>query len=72
MATINKEFIITFQPKDPAAHNGKRRFSVGALSLGKYIGNKNAETAISAALERGEDKFRKKFRAHGLVDFYAR
>lgn len=70
---INKEFRITFQPKagDEGKFNGRKRFSVGAGQLHKYIGQDNAEIAIRAALEAGEDRFRKKFRVAGWVDFYS-
>lgn len=68
----NKEFRITFQPKDPGLYQGRRRFSVGAGQLHKYIGNKNAASALASAMESVGDKVRIKFRKMGWVDFYAK
>lgn len=68
----NKEFRITFQPKDPQQFEGRRRFSVGAHSLHKYIGSKNAASALATAMESTGDKIRIKFRKMGWVDFYSK
>ena len=67
---LNKEFIITFQPNEPANYDNKRRFSVGALSLKKYIGDKNANQAIIRALNSLEDKCTIRLRKYGRIDFY--
>jgi hypothetical protein len=70
MMKINKKFRIVFQPYDRQQFSGKRRFFIGAGSLPKYVGEKNAETAILKALNCDADKYRAKFRKHGTVDFY--
>lgn len=70
--TLNKEFTIVFQPKDREIYNGKRRFAVGAYSLEKYVGKKNAEVAIQRATDCLEDKIRIRLRKHGIIDFYVR
>jgi len=67
--SINKEFIITFQPKIPDP-KGRRRFSVGGLSLHKYIGKRNANKAIIKALQSKADKVSLRFRKFGRIDFY--
>lgn len=67
---LNREFIVTFQPKQPELFDGRRRFSVGAYSLHKYVGKSNAKTAIERALKSSLDKCSVKFRKHGRVDFY--
>lgn len=69
---INKEFKITFQPKEGSEilFNNRKRFSVGAGQLAKYIGQQNAEIAFRRALESDDDKIRIKFRVAGWVDFY--
>lgn len=67
--SINKEFRIVFQPKDPELF-GRRRFAIGGLSLKKYIGEKNANTAITKAFESKTDKVSFRFRKHGRIDFY--
>lgn len=68
---LNREFRIVFQPKDPELY-GKRRFAVGAGSLHKYIGQYNANKALSKAIESGMDKFTAKYRSFGRVDFYSK
>lgn len=68
----NKEFRITFQPKDASQFGGRRRFSVGAGQLHKYIGDKNAASALATAMESAGDKVRIKFRKMGWVDFYSK
>lgn len=69
---VNKEFRFTFQPKDPGLYEGKKRFSVGAHSLHKYIGQKNAASVLATAMESTGDKVRIKFRKMGWVDVYAK
>lgn len=68
---LNKEFRIVFQPKNPEIY-GKRRFCVGAYSLHKYIGVKNSNTAIISALKSKEQRYTKKFRKYGRIDFYVK
>lgn len=65
---LNKLFTIVFQPKPEISP--KRRFAVGAYSLHKYIGEKNAKTAIERALASDQDKYTVRLRAHGSVQFY--
>jgi hypothetical protein len=67
---INKDFIITFQPKQPELFGGKRRFSVGGFSLHKYVGEHNAIQAIIGAFNSSEDKYTKRLRKCGRIDFY--
>jgi len=68
---FNKNFIITFQPKNPLFY-GKRRFSVGANSLFKYIGIINANKALLKALNSKDDKCIVRFRKYGSVTFYVK
>lgn len=68
--SLNTEFKIVFQPKQPELYNGKRRFAVGAYSIQKYIGEANAETAILKAMNNMEDSICIKFRKHGSITFY--
>lgn len=67
--SVNKEFRIVFQPKDPEKF-GKRRFAIGGQSLKKYIGEKNANKAITKAFESKADKVSLRFRKFGRIDFY--
>jgi hypothetical protein len=67
---LNRQFIIVFQPKPESPFARKGRFAVGAYSLRKYIGEKNANTALERALRSVEDKCTIKFRKHGSVQFY--
>ena len=71
MLSLNREFKIVFQPKDPSTYN-KRRFGVGAGSLAKYVGEQNAKTAIQRALKSTEDKCTVKLRTLGRIDFYVK
>lgn len=70
--TLNSEFRIVFQPKNPEMYGGKRRFAIGAYSIQKYVGEANAYSAIMKALDRTAmaDKFTIKFRANGSITFY--
>lgn len=70
--SLNQEFRVVFQPKETLLYNGKRRFAIGAGSIAKYVGEKNAQTAITKALAGGEDRFTIKFRKHGRIDFYVK
>lgn len=70
--TLNREFKIVFQPKDPGNFGDKRRFAVGAYSLGKYVGEMNAKTALSRALKSKDDKCTVRLRKHGRIDFYTK
>lgn len=70
--TLNNEFRVVFQPKDKSIWNGRRRFGVGAYSLEKYVGSKNANTALLRALKSKEYKCTIKLRKFGLIDFYAK
>lgn len=72
MYKLNREFKIVFQPKEPDLFNGRRRFAIGAYSLQKYIGEVNAKTALSRALNSKDDKCTVKLRKHGRIDFYAK
>lgn len=72
MEKLNKEFRIVFQPREPALHGGKRRFAVGAYSLHKYIGEKNAKTALSRAFNSLDDVTTVRLRKHGRIDFYVK
>lgn len=67
---LNKLFTVVYQPKKTAPFAEKRRFAVGAYSLSKYIGEKNAITAIGRALRSDQDKYTVRLRGHGLVEFY--
>lgn len=68
--TLNQTFKIVFQPKNPDDFQGRRRFLIGAYSLHKYLGEKNAEVAISKALMNKNDRYTKLFRTKGRIDFY--
>ncbi len=68
--TLNKEFKFVFNPKDRERYDGRRYFGVGANSLHKYIGEKNAKTVIRKALESTEDRLILKFRKHGAIYVY--
>lgn len=67
---LNREFIVVFQPKDRSLFADKRRFAVGAYSLHKYVGKRNAKTAVERALKSDMDKITIKLRKHGRIDFY--
>lgn len=69
--THNREFKIVFQPKYKNLFHS-RRFGVGAKSLHKYIGHKNATTVFVKMLKCKDDKLRLKFRKHGIVDIYCK
>lgn len=69
---INREFIIVFQLNNPDEFHGKRRFAVGANSLDRYVGKKNAKTAVSRALNSKDDKCTVRLRKHGRIDFYSK
>lgn len=68
--TVNSEFRIVYQPKDPEQFEGKKRFAVGANSLHKYVGEHNAEIAIERALNSLDDKCTVRLRKHGRIEFY--
>lgn len=73
---INETFIITFKPKNPELFNGRKRFSIGAWSMHKYIGEQNAITMLKIIQlfegDKAGDKFTKKFRKHGQIILYAK
>lgn len=68
--TLNQEFRIVFQPKNPEQFAGRRRFAIGAGQMHKYLGNDNVQVAIDKALQSIEDSFTKRFRKHGAISFY--
>lgn len=76
--SINRKLRITFQPKNKEDFEGKRRFSVGAKSLYKYVGEYNAAKQIEKALNykhrddtpKKQYKLRVKLRKFGTIDFY--
>lgn len=68
--SINREFRIVFQPKNPEEFGGRRRFAIGGGSIAKYLGADNAAVAIEKALQSTEDCFKKKFRTKGEICFY--
>lgn len=70
--SLNKEFRVVFQPKNPEEFGGRRRFAIGAGSVAKYIGEENAKTAIEKAVQSTQDCFKKKFRTHGQISFYVK
>ena len=70
MRRLNRQFKIVFQPKNRKLFQDRRRFGVGAYSLYKYVGRKNAETALRRALSSLEDKCTVKLRKCGRIDFY--
>jgi len=73
---INQTFRITFVPRDKKLFNNKRRFSVGAWSLHKYIGEKNATKLLNKILTfQGDDAVEKyviKYRKQGTIILYAK
>lgn len=68
--TINAEFRIVFQPKNPALFNNRRRFAIGGGQIAKYIGEHNAEVAIERAFNGTSDKCVVKLRKQGTIIFY--
>ena len=68
----NKEFIIVFEPYEPENYSNRKRFAVGAGQLWKYVGAKNAITALKLALNNKTDIFTKRYRSHGRIDFYSK
>jgi hypothetical protein len=70
--SINREFRIVFQPKNPAEFNNRRRFAVGANSLQDYVGEYNANQAISRAFASSGDKSTVRLRKFGKLDFYVK
>lgn len=73
---INQMFIITFVPKDPKKFNNRKRFSVGAFSLDKYIGADNAFKLLKKIETfQGDDAVEKyviKYRKQGKIILYAK
>lgn len=73
---LNNFFIITFKPKHPIDFNGRRRFSIGAHQIGKYLGERNAEI-LKKKLEdwhgpKAGEKFEKKYPKYGRITVYAK
>ncbi|MCW3093658.1 MAG: hypothetical protein JWP81_4727 [Ferruginibacter sp.] len=62
-------FKIVFTPKEKGNFRHKR-FYISLNTIEKYIGECNAITALSMALESKQDKVSKKFRKYGKIDFY--
>lgn len=73
---INQTWIITFKPKKPELFDNRRRFSVGAWSLYKYIGEKNALNLLhkiqSLQGDNAVEKYVIKYRKMGTVILYAK
>lgn len=69
--TLNKEFKFVFSPKNTEDFGGRRRFAIGAGSLHKYVGEKNAEVVIRRAIQSKDDRTIVKFRTKGAVYVYA-
>lgn len=69
---FNKNFRFTYQPNDTTAWNDRRRFSVGAGSLAKYVGEENAKNILKKAWGLKGDKKRMKFRVQGIIDVYVK
>lgn len=68
--TANREFRIVFQPYFIGYYSKYKRFLISANRLAKYVGRKNAETALTRALNSKDDKCTVKFRTLGRIDFY--
>lgn len=66
---LKKEFDVVFQPKDKEIY-GKRRFLVSINKLHNYVGVLNANKAITDALDCKCDRYTKKLRKFGRIDFY--
>lgn len=73
---INNHFIITFIPKRPELFGGRKRFSIGAWSMYKYIGEENALNLLNKIQTfQGDDakfKYEKKYRKMGTILLYGR
>ncbi len=65
---LNKNFRFVYTAKAL----GSRRFLVGAGALAKYVGSRNAETVIKAALNSKTDKYTCKFRKAGKIEIYVK
>ena len=48
------------------------RFLIGGGSLGKYIGERNADTVQKSALNSKTDKVTLKFRKYGKIEIYVK
>lgn len=69
---LNRFFIITFKPKRPELYNGRKRFSIGAGQLEKYLGKSNAQAVYKLATTSLEFQPEKKFRKTGIIKLYNR
>lgn len=73
---INNHFIITFKPKNPELFKNRRRFSIGANSLSKYLGKNNAQNLIQKINKlEGQTagfKYTFKYRKMGEIILYGR
>lgn len=67
---INRNFIITLTPKDREQYGGRRRFSVGAASLHKYVGQKAADSCFTRIMKSKKMKRIFSFTHFGTVTFY--
>lgn len=73
---INNHFIITFKPKNPELFKNRRRFSIGAHQIHKYLGERNAEILKEKLLNwhgpKAGEKFEKKYPKYGRIIVYAK
>lgn len=67
---FNKHFRFVFTGKETTLFS--RRFLVGAGALQNYVGEKNAETVLKAAINSKKDKTILKFRKCGKIEIYVK
>lgn len=70
MISLNREFKVVFEPKNPENFNNRRRFAISPNQLEKYVGFHNANTALLKAFAMKTDSIRVKLRKCGTIDFY--
>ena len=68
---LNKHFRFVYSPKN-VQNNKRSRFLIGGGSLGKYIGERNADTVQKSALNSKTDKVTLKFRKYGKIEIYVK
>lgn len=68
--STNKEWKIVFTCNKRHVLGKYMRIFIGAGQIAKYVGPENAITALIGAAAAKGDKYTKKFRTHGRLEFY--
>lgn len=67
---LNTRFRVVFEPGRWSKYRHRRRFAIGAYSLHKYIGRKEAILALTGAIANLTDFYSYYSQKHGRIDFY--